>query len=37
VDNKKYFSCNGKVKASLSIWKEVLSEYSLGTTVKVYN
>ena len=37
VDDKKRFTCNGKVKASLSIWKEVLSEYSLGTTIRVYN
>ena len=34
VDDKKYFSCKGKVKASLSIWKEVLDEYSLGTTIR---
>ena len=36
VSNKKYYSCYGKVKASLSIWKEVLPEYSLGTTIITY-
>lgn len=33
VGNKKYYSCYGKVKASLSIWKKVLPSYSLGTTI----
>ena len=35
VDDKKYYSCRGKVKASLSIWKKVLPSYSLslGTTI----
>lgn len=33
VSDKKYYSCQGKVKASLSIWKEVLDEYSLSTTI----
>lgn len=33
VNDKKYFSCKGKVKASLSIWKEVLPSYSLSTTI----
>ena len=36
VDDKKYFSCSGKVKASLSIWKEVLPSHSLSTTVLYY-
>ena len=33
VDDKKRYGCYGKVKASLSIWKEVLPSYSLGTTI----
>ena len=33
VDDKKDYSCHGKVKASLSIWKKVLPSYSLGTTI----
>lgn len=33
VDDKKRYACYGKVKASLSIWKEVLPSYSLGTTI----
>lgn len=36
VDNRKHLSCDGKVKASLSIWKEVLSKHSLNTTVQLY-
>ena len=31
-DKKRY--CDGKVKASLSIWKEVLPSYSLSTTIR---
>ena len=33
ADDKKRYGCYGKVKASLSIWKEVLPRYSLGTTI----
>ena len=33
VDDKKYYSCSGKVMVSLSIWKAVLPSYSLGTTI----
>lgn len=33
VDNRKHLCCYGKVKASLSIWKEVLPEYSLDITI----
>lgn len=35
VDDKKYYSCSGKVKASLSIWKAVLPSYSLSTTIRI--
>ena len=36
VGNRKNLTCYGKVKASLSIWKEVLGDYSLNMTVKTY-
>lgn len=35
VSDKKLYICYGKVKASLSIWKEVLPEYSLSTTIRI--
>lgn len=37
VDDKRFFSCSGKVNASLSIWKSVVNEpEALHTTVKTY-
>ena len=35
VSDKKLYICYGKVNASLSIWKEVLSEHSLSTTIRI--
>lgn len=32
VVDKNYFFCNGKVKASLAIWKEVINEHGFATT-----
>ncbi len=36
IKNKKYFSCNGKVKASLAIWKEIINEFGFSTTSRFY-
>ena len=34
VDDKKFYSCQGKVHASLAIWEEI-DNYSLSTTIRV--
>lgn len=35
VKDKKFYSCEGKVHASLAIWEEI-DDYSLSTTIRVY-